>query len=219
MGRPNTLPELFRFYIDTVKPLYSTVQLSGSLPVEVLFEINAALDHVSRVWTYEDPEPEAVEKAFSHLKRSCLDIFKLAVKQAMDNFRELRKTDTSIIDNGKFDHDLIQLVAAIKDGARDARANEGNTRHDDGAAVYAFDLWSPVYANCIRLETDFFNNPNVSWAMKKQVKGRIRDIGIGLVMGIIASIIAAYLYDNIFHHTTPASQIIQKQADTPTTAK
>ena len=47
-GKPKKFEELFKFYHEYVKLLYSSVQAGGSLPAEVLFELNAALDHVSR---------------------------------------------------------------------------------------------------------------------------------------------------------------------------
>jgi len=52
---PKTFEELFKFYLDYVKPLYSGIQVRNALPYEVLFELNAALDHISRKWTYREP--------------------------------------------------------------------------------------------------------------------------------------------------------------------
>jgi hypothetical protein len=195
MGRrPASFKELFEFYYETVKPLYSTVQLTNELPVEVLFELNAALDHVSRHWAYGETEADVSDKAYAHLKRSCLDIFKLRLKDAIDQFRQLRNIDTSIIDNGEFDRRLINLMAEIKAGARDARAKEGNTQEDDEQAIYAFELWSPVYANCVSLEKDFFNNQHVDWARKKESRSKWVERGYGFVLGVISSIIASFIY-------------------------
>src|SRR5690242_4609010 len=102
-NKPKTFPDLFKFYHEYVKLLYSSVQTRNALPVETLFELNAALDHISRHWAYNESEAEVVDKALSHLKRSCLDIFRLKVKEQREQFKELRKVDTSIIDNGDFD--------------------------------------------------------------------------------------------------------------------
>jgi hypothetical protein len=49
---PKNLQELFEFYFDFVKPLYSEIQTRNELPYETLFELNAAFDHVSRIYTY-----------------------------------------------------------------------------------------------------------------------------------------------------------------------
>ena len=73
-GHPTTFADLFKFYHEHVKILYSSVQVENVMPVELLFELNAALDHVSRHWCYGESEKEAVEKAYSHLKRCCLDV-------------------------------------------------------------------------------------------------------------------------------------------------
>jgi len=103
MESPKTFEELFEFYDSYVKILYSSVQTENALPQEVLFEINAAFDHISRYWVLGESEEQAVSKAYSHLKRSCLDIFKIATKKAIDQYNELRQLDTSVIDNGEFE--------------------------------------------------------------------------------------------------------------------
>lgn len=196
---PKTEQELFQFYHAQVKPLYSAVQLQNQLPVEVLFEINAAFDHLSRRWSYGYSEEQTVQKAYSHLKRSCLDIFKLAVKQAIDQFNELRKIDTSIIDNGQFDQKLLVLVDNIKRGAQQARLQEGNSKQDELQAINAFDLWSPVYENCVILEKEYYLHPKVPWAQKKQKYGiwtdRIINAFIGFALGVLASIFASWIYN------------------------
>src|SRR5690349_4139765 len=111
MTRPTTIDKLVEFYYAEVKPLYSSVQLTNELPVEILFEINAAFDHLTRHWAYEETEEHVVDKAYSHLKRSCLDVFKITVKRAVEQFNELRGIDTSAIDNGEFDRKLVALMS------------------------------------------------------------------------------------------------------------
>jgi hypothetical protein len=137
------------------------------LPVETLFELNAALDHISRHWAYDETEASAVEKAYAHLKRSCLDVFKLKVKDANIQFTEIRGIDTSILDNGQFDLKLIALYHKIKSGATDARHFEGESRNDDDSHIKAFDRWEPVYQDCILLEKEFYNHASLPWAKKK----------------------------------------------------
>jgi hypothetical protein len=187
---PENIAGLFGFYMEVVKPLYGAVQLTNELPVEVLFEINAALDHISRKWAYNEPEADVVSKAYAHLKRSCFDIFKLHVKQAIDQFHELRRIDTSIIDNGGFDQRMLDLFARIKSGAQQARMSEGNTSDDDNLAGKAFDLWFPVYLDCVTFEKDFYRHPSLDWARKVQGRGKWVERGIGFGLGVLASIIA-----------------------------
>ena len=186
MTTPRNFKELFKFYDDYVKLLYSQVQINNQLPVEVLFELNAALDHISRKWNYSDKEEYVVEKAFSHLKRSCLDIFKLQVKNATDQFNELRKIDTSIINNGEFDRELVDLYYEIKTGARYARKEEGDTRSDKNGYVKAFDLWEPVYENALKLENDFYYNKHIEWARHKNSMVTLKTFIISLAASILA---------------------------------
>lgn len=164
---PRTFKELFDFYHNYVKVLYSTVQTENVLPSEVLFELNAALDHVSRHWIYEQDESKVVALAFGHLKRSCLDIFKVAVREARRQYAELRKIDTSVIDNGDFDRELHKLFSEIRVGAIDARRLEGDSRKDLDGPIRAFDRWQPVYEACLRLERDFFHHDKIDWAKKR----------------------------------------------------
>jgi len=164
---PRTIAELFAFYHDYVKVLYSAVQTENALPQEVLFELNAAFDHLSRHWTYGETEADVVRKCYGHLKRSCLDIFKISVREARTQFDELRKIDTSTVDNGEFDKNLLCLFAEIRKGATSARSIEGNGNADPNGPIKAFDAWQPVYANCLRLEADFYHHQALDWAKRR----------------------------------------------------
>jgi hypothetical protein len=166
-AEPRTFAELFRFYHQYVKVLYSLVQTENALPVEVLFELNAALDHLSRHWVYGQSEARVVSLAYGHLKRSCLDIFKIAVREARQQYDQLRRIDTSAIDNGDFDRGLHALFAEIRAGAIEARRLEGDTRADGVGPIQAFDRWQPVFEACLRLEADFFLHPALDWAKKR----------------------------------------------------
>lgn len=164
---PSTIAELFEFYHDYVKVLYSAVQTENALPQEVLFELNAAFDHLSRHWIYNEPEDKVVSSCYGHLKRSCLDIFKIAVREARNQYDALRKLDTSAIDNGEYDKKLHALFAEIRKGATEARRLEGDGRTDSDGPIKAFDAWQPVYANCLHLDTEFFHHTALDWAKRR----------------------------------------------------
>lgn len=164
---PRTFDELFQFYHEYVKVLYSSVQTQNALPQEVLFELNAALDHISRRWTYGETEDQVVKKAFGHFKRSCLDVFKIAVREARSQYDELRKLDTSAIDNGEFDRNLHMLFAEIRRGATNARRLEGDGKTDADGPIKAFDVWQPVFQACLRLEDEFFHHKALDWAKRR----------------------------------------------------
>jgi len=150
-----------------VKPLYGLVQAEGALPQEMLFEINAALDHIARHWTLGESEAEAVARALGHFKRSCLDVFKILVREAGEQYRELRKIDTSTIDNGEFDRQLHQLWHEIKVESTEARRLEGQP--DDGS-VPAFDKWQDVAEKCLRLRNDFLHHGSLEWAKRRETR-------------------------------------------------
>ena len=73
--------EVYEFYNDKVKVAYSEIEArDNNLPVELLFEIHSALDHLKRFHLDEETEEESAEKAYSHLKRCVLDAYKLKLK-------------------------------------------------------------------------------------------------------------------------------------------
>jgi hypothetical protein len=190
-SEPTTFEELFKFYHEYVKLLYASVSSGGILPQETLFELNAALDHISRHWVYGEPEGDAVKKAYSHLKRSCLDVFKIKVNNANDQFKYLRTIDTSVLDNGEFDRKLIALHHEIRIGATNARRLEGESRNDASGAIRAFELWEPVYEKCTQLETDFILHPRLNWAKKRAKWSKCKEGLIRVVIAVLAASIAA----------------------------
>jgi hypothetical protein len=100
-----TEKEVYRFYNEKVKLLYSEIEArENTLPVELLFEIHSAFDHLKRFHVDGEPENLCAEKAFSHLKRGLLDAFKLKLKYHNKDYEKLlsMKTDFHLIDNGTF---------------------------------------------------------------------------------------------------------------------
>jgi hypothetical protein len=186
--KPQTFGQLFDFYNRVVKLLYSAVQADNNMPQETLFEINAAFDHLARHWTEGEDEPFVAEKVYSHLKRGCLDIFKILYRDTIDDYKRLSTIDTSIIDNGRFDADLWSLVSEIKTGARDARRLEGKRAEENGIDE-AFDRWSKVFENCEKLRENFINNPNVNWARHKTRMYGIKAFVLAIVASVVAGII------------------------------
>jgi hypothetical protein len=191
LDRPKTVEELFVFYDTYVKILYGSVQAENALPVEVLFEINAAFDHLSRAWIYGEAEADVVYKAHSHLKRSCLDIFKIRVKSILDQYNKLQEIDTSIIDNGDFDRKMLALAHEIKVEASAARKFEGRPA-SEAYEVPAFALWQPVFEKCERFEKEFFLHSKIDWAKKKHFKFTIREF----ILGVLTSALVTALFED-----------------------
>jgi len=182
---PQTFAELFKFYHEYVKLLYSSVQVENELPTELLFELNATLDHVSRHWCYAETEKEVVEKAYSHLKRSCLDVFKLRVKKAVDQYNELTAIEISIIDNGEYERNLKSLIQKIRCAATEARRLEGLVKNAKDGNIQAFEAWHPVFDDCVRLEKDFYYHPKLNWAKKNGLWRKVKGFVLGVITGAI----------------------------------
>jgi hypothetical protein len=187
METPGTFNELFQFYREKVKVLYSYCQLHNQLAQETLFEINAAWDHIARHFDSENVQPEeyVVGKAYSHLKRSCLDIFKLALKNANDQYHDISKTDLSLVDNGDgvFKKNLVSLLRRIREKAEVARREEGKNFD------FAYETWWGMYLECRELEKDYYYSPKIQWAKKKTFWNILWSILIAFLSGILSTFV------------------------------
>ena len=204
---PKTFAELFAFYYSHVKPLYSFIQTENNLPIELLFEINAAFDHVTRHWAYGQSEGDVVRQAYSHLKRSCLDVFKLQLKATMVKYRELRKTPIELIDNGDFKRNLEQLINQIQRHATEARRLEGQVKTDPSTAVQAFDAWYPTVELFAKFEEEFYLNKHVDWAKKRSRIITLRNWAGGIISG---AIITAFFQDPLAQLAKSAWNFIER---------
>ncbi|HRD65168.1 MAG TPA: hypothetical protein PKY50_03350 [Candidatus Competibacter sp.] len=190
-GRPTNLTQLFEFYHEYVKLLYASVQTRNEIPVEMLFEFNAALDHLSRQWFYSEKEQEVVAKAYSHFKRACLDAFKIKFKEIADQYKELCSIDTSVIDNGDFDRKLHSFFNEIRKKATKARQMEGQP--DKNGAVPAFEVWENVYADCVKFHQEFFLHEKLNWARRRGFWLAISHKSIEFFLGLLAGTISSLL--------------------------
>jgi hypothetical protein len=190
--KPTSMGELFKFYCDYVKPLYALIQSQNTMPQQVLFELNAAFDHLSRHWAYHESEADVVAKAFGHLKRACLDIFKLRLREVVDMRNDLRATDLSPIDNGAFLPAMNMAFRTIRELSKKARTAEG--RPDEALGVPAFELWEEVFILCDDFEQQFYSSTHVNWATSRQTWMTLRGQWLGFVVGVGASLAAAVIW-------------------------
>ena len=196
-GRPETLDDLFRFYYSSFKPMYSALCSDNMPPAELLLEVVAAFDHLSRYWRPDvyggpDEEKSTADRAAGHLKRGLFDAHKLILKDTRKNYEKLAGTDTSAIDNGEFDRSCIEQWRKIRTGAAHARSCEGNTVDDWHRA---FDQWDTVVNDCNDFDDRFTLNSRVNWAQRRTWVTNAMRRGEGILLGVAASIIAgAILY-------------------------
>jgi hypothetical protein len=118
----------------------------------------------------------------------------------VSQFEELRKVEISLIDNGDFEQKLRQLFHAIQDGAQAARTKEGTSSVEDDVAVAAFDLWAPVYALCVQLESDFYFSDKVLWAKRVTADRHRHQRTISLVSGFILGVVTGVIGNLVFQY-------------------
>jgi len=191
-AKPTDIEGLFGFYHEFVKLLYCDISAEAELPPEILFEIHAAFDHLSRIYVYGEDHDFAIEKAYSHLKRSCLDVFKIRARDAAIHWEDISKVQgLELIDNGDFKRNCIALIAQIKDETRKARYAEGQASNDE-QRIEAFDKWAPVYAKCKDFEDNFYQSPKVNWAKVTFQKRRWKELLITGVISYVAGLFTVW---------------------------
>jgi hypothetical protein len=186
-----TEKEVYQFYTEKVKILYSEIEArNNTLPVELLFEIHSAFDHLKRIHIDNEPESECSEKAFSHLKRGLLDAFKLKLKYHNTDYEKLikQKTDLRLIDSGRFLPELLEKRKMIIQTAREARILEGKIDVDN-----AFEKWYTVSDLIDEFEEHYFDPSKVQWAKRQGLFHFSSTFIVGVVAGIIASILASVI--------------------------
>jgi hypothetical protein len=187
-----TEKDVYLFYNEKVKVLYSEIEArNNSLPVELLFEIHSAFDHLKRKHIDNEPEESCAEKAFSHLKRGLLDAFKLKLKYHNKDYEKLLKlkTDLRFIDNGNFLPLLLNKRKELIDIAKEARLFEGKKDIDN-----AFEKWYEVSGLVDRFEKEFFDPSKIQWAKKMNFLRFTFTFAMGVITGVIGSAIVQLIF-------------------------
>lgn len=165
-----TEQDVYKFYNEKVKIIYSEIEARNNvLPIELLFEIHSAFDH---------------------LKRGCLDAFKLKLKFFNDDQKKVygKKADLRIIDNGTYLTDFISERNKIVSCAKDARIMESQKDVDA-----AFEKWYCVSTMIDAFEQRFFDSTKIQWAQKQSFFRFSGTFVVGVVTGVLASIIVSFI--------------------------
>ena len=187
-----TEKDVFQFYNDYVKILYSEIEArNNTLPVELLFEIHSAFDHLKRIYIDKDDLETCSQKAYSHLKRGLLDAFKLKLKYFNDDCNKLlcKKVDLRIIDSGTYLIDLLRDKKVIFDKAKSARLNESQKDIDK-----AFEYWCETSGLINTFEDKYFDSEKIKWAEKQSFFHFGANFLLGIITGIIGSIIVSFIF-------------------------
>ncbi len=186
-----TETEVYEFYNDRVKVAYSEIEAkNNALPIELLFEIHSAFDHLKRYHLGEDSEDEAAGKAFSHLKRGVLDAYKLKLKYFNEDYNRVFKKNSELrlIDSGKFLPSALRAKSKIIELAKTARLNESAKDVDQ-----AFEYWYQTSGEIDEFEKVYFDSEKLGWAKKQGYFQFGVNFVMGVITGIIASIIVAFI--------------------------
>ena len=191
-----TEKDVYIFYNEKVKILYSEIEArNNTLPVELLFEIHSAFDHLKRIHVDGESEERCADKAFSHLKRGLLDAFKLKLKYHNKDYEKLlkMKADLNLIDNGEFWPSVLRKRTVIIKLAKEARLYEGKRDIDE-----AFDHWYKASDLIDQFESECFESPKIQWARRLGLFHRFWKIIVSFIIGMMSSAIVQYLFPGLF---------------------
>lgn len=186
-----TEQEVYQFYNEIVKIAYSEIEARKNIiPVELLFEIHSAFDHLKRFHLGEEEETAASTKAYSHLKRGVLDAYKLKLKYFNEDYEKYFKKNPElrIIDSGRFYPRALKLKKEIVSSAKVARITESKKEND-----VAFENWYKTSLLIDEFEDEFFDVEKLSWSKKQGYFQFGFNFLIGIIAGVIASAIFAYI--------------------------
>lgn len=183
--------EIYQFYNDYVKIVYSEIEArNNTLPVELLFEIHSAFDHLKRFYIDGESEDACCQKAFSHLKRGILDAFKLKLKYFNDDCNKIlhKKADLRIIDSGTFLLNFLNDRKTIMNVAKKARLEEFQKDIEK-----VFDSWCKT-SNLIDIfEEKYFDPAKIKWAERQSFFRFGVNFFIGVITGVIGSILVTII--------------------------
>lgn len=185
--------DIYQFYNDKVKVVYCEIEAkNNTLPVELLFEINSAFDHIKRIYIEKENEEECCQKVYSHLKRGLLDAFKLKLKYFNDDYNHLinKKADLRIIDSGTYLTDLLNDHKTLVEKAKNARLSESKTDVEE-----AFSEWCEVSELIDFIEKKYFDSAKIKWAEKQSFFHFNANFWLGVLAGVISSAIVTFMFN------------------------
>ncbi len=184
--------EVYRFYDEYAKPLYCEIEArNNTIPVELLFEIHAAFDHLKRYYIGEETEDLASHKAHSHIKRGMLDAFKLKLKYFNSDVESLLNSgiDFSLIDNGNFLPNLLADRSMIVQLAKKARLRESQKDLEQ-----AFSPWVEASLKMDEFSEKYLTQgEKFDWAKHQTFRWINKDTWRGIFIGFITGVASSFL--------------------------
>lgn len=200
----NKLVEMYDIYNTIIKPLIADIEASyNSIPQELLNEIRAYNDHLSRIFSKSSNDEiidTQLSKAFSHIKRLVYDCYKYLIvytKHYIDTQeKKLKHIDLTVIDNGRFHTEYMDLEKDAHTKEIEAKKvetkNESVGNFEDNVLNY-----QKAYEAYVKLEDFLYvNTQKINWAKRKFYKNKVLAI-IGSLMLFILGAIASLFIENL----------------------
>lgn len=151
--KPETIDDVLKYYRNSFVPIFSlATAISGTLPEQILNELRNCLDHLSRSAEGHDIEGN-IQKAKSHIDRSCLDCAKIAwvtlYREAETSFKQYTPHDYSLVDNGSFWLEVSEKYKLLREISISARQDEAENINNN------LDKAISSYCEAIKIALDF----------------------------------------------------------------
>lgn len=167
---------IYADYTHLFKPLLARVEAEcQELPAQILNEIRAVFDHISRCYwddASRDTRLDNLLKARGHLKRACLDCTKMLILtlhvRVEDFRRETRCVDLTVVNNGAWYPEFVRLRAAAVRATQEAKGREsrsGDTVEFDFYQL-AVNAWDDAW---LHIEQ---NLDSINWSRRRSIVGR-----------------------------------------------
>lgn len=193
--------DLYRMYYNDIKPLTVFVERKyHKFPKGLLKEYRDIYDHLSRCYSddaTDDLIEENIEKAEHHYERIRLDIYRYVCDYKRRVFvkwkQKYNKYDLQGIDNGDFWKYILKREDEGEKKFFEGRKREVKSVNEACDCLQeSFKIYDDIMQTIIK------NRDKIFEKKFKYVRAAIASQITGFVLGILASIVAAWIYSRLF---------------------
>ncbi|HJH29324.1 MAG TPA: hypothetical protein C5S51_06470 [Methanosarcinaceae archaeon] len=190
--------ELFEFYRFTFLPAYSDyVGFTVTKPTQVLNELENTLAHVAQ---YHNPaldskiKQQNIRKAYGHLQRSTLDLYKLLLVGMQSDLKSVHLDDNKrAFALNTPEEDFLKSYNSFRSHIQDARAIE--IKNIGTEPLKAIEL----YKNCIVLGKELIDSIDynkIKKLKKYKISNFIQQNMVAAVIGFFVGLFSNYVWIN-----------------------
>lgn len=184
---------LFELLNETFQKIYADVVIiTGDKPKQLVFQLEAAFIHLGTAKRVQEKYQENVDAAYRHLQRATLDAAKilwLEVSRQLESI--VRDEDLRFYCYQGPDNALLTGFLSAKDAAMKARRSE--VENVGISPEVSVELYYGAAKQLLELQSNI-DYDKVRKFNRFRFWHRWKELGIGFVSGVAASVVASYIY-------------------------